>query len=78
MDTMIIIGIAVHFVICLIVNACVAEKTNNKFCWMFFFGVPFGLIIGILLDISDAVYKPKVEKPITTTPRKTTRTSTKK
>ena len=58
MDTIVILGIAIHFVICLVVNNCVAEKTNKKFVWMFFFGVPLGLIIAILLDISDSVYVP--------------------
>ena len=58
----IIIGILLHLLICVIVSNCVAEKTNKKFIWMFFFGVPLGLIITILLDISDAVYAP-VKQP---------------
>ena len=67
--------IVLHLLICAIVSACVAEKTNKKFWWMFFFGVPIGLIIAILLDISDAKCgnqevqtetKPEVPKPLPT------------
>ncbi len=53
----IIIVLLIHAGLCGFIAEALPERTNKKFVWMLFFGIPVGLIIASLLDISDALNK---------------------